>query len=92
MIFFFKSKKPKQFNYKPIYLEEEKQNEQDEFHFEKHKNLSDQMYKKWDKVPYSEIMAKGRKKVFYSMIALVFILILIIINIERLESWLAQFE
>ena len=70
MIFFFKSKKPKQFNYKSVYLAEEDDNKEDEFHFEKHGNLSDKMYKKWDKLPYKEIMEKGRKKVFLSMISL----------------------
>jgi hypothetical protein len=91
MFSFFGTKKPRQFNYKPVYLKDESE-KQEEFSFGKHKNYSDLMYQRWDRVSYKELLAKGKKRTLTTMIALVFILILIILNLEKLNVWLAQFE
>jgi len=59
MFSFFGTKKPRQFNYKSVYLKDESE-KQEEFSFGKHKNYSDLMYQRWDRVSYKELLAKGK--------------------------------
>lgn len=91
MFSFFGTKKPKQFNYKPIYIKDEAE-EKKEFSFNNQKNYSDLMYQRWDRISYKELLDKGKKRTLTTMIALVFILVLIIVNLDKLNNWLAQFE
>lgn len=91
MFSFFGSKKPKQFNYKPIYVNKENEDKKD-FSFSNQKNYADLMYQRWDRISYKELLDKGKKRTLTTMIALVFILVLIIINLDKLNNWLAQFE
>lgn len=90
MFFFFKNKKPKQFNYKTVYSKVDEGN--DEFELTKHPNLVDEMYRRWDRVSYKELLAKGKQKTLITMVALVVILVLIVINLQKLTTWLQQFE
>lgn len=62
---FFNRKKPKQFNYKPLYSNEE-QNEKE--------LLTNKMFNRWNRAPYSELLKQGNKKVKYT-IAIICLLI-----------------
>lgn len=94
MIFFFGNSRHRKFNYKPQYLNEEELKEpgEDEGISFREPGLSDAMYDRWNRIPFEEIKRKNRRKTIYTMVTLVFMLSLIILNIDRLESWLRQFE
>jgi hypothetical protein len=92
MIFFFGNRKHRQFNYKPQYIKEEELEEKDdEISFRK-PGLSDAMYDRWNRIPFDEVKKTNQKRTLYIMVVLVFILGLLVLNLERLEPWLSQFE
>lgn len=62
---FFNRKKPKQFNYKPMYTKSE-QSEND--------LLTNKMYNRWNRAPYDELVKLGNKKIKYT-IAIICLLI-----------------
>lgn len=57
MSFFFQ-KKPKQFDYKPIYTEKEEL---------KDSNLSDKMYDQWNRASYAELLKAGNFKIIITI-------------------------
>ena len=71
---FFNNKKPKQFNFKPVYSKNEQNIDQ-----ENEGLLSDKMYNRWNRTPYKEVVKNGNKKIKYT-IALICVLIYTIIT------------
>lgn len=95
MISFFGNKKHRQFNYKPQYLNEDeldKEDDEDEGISFRKPGMSDAMYKRWNRIPFDEVKKVNQKRTLYIMLVLVFILGLLLLNLERLEPWLRQFE
>ena len=48
----FGQKKPKQFNFKPLYIKDEKGEET---------GLSEQMHQKWNRTSYRDLLKEGKK-------------------------------
>lgn len=63
MFFSFKNRTPKQFNFKPVYFEREEEEKEKEKEFSlRGKNYSKDMYDRYDKIPYSELEKRGKRK------------------------------
>lgn len=50
---FFGQRKPKQFNFKPVYLKEEEGAE---------RSFYQKMHKQWNRVTYSQLLKEGKRK------------------------------
>lgn len=55
----FGQRKPRQFNYKPIYLKEEDESD-----------FSDEMHKRWNRIPYSQLLKEGKQRVFRTILGI----------------------
>lgn len=55
----FKPSKAKSFNFKPVYLKE-----QDENSTNKNIDFADKMAEQWNRIPYSKLAKKGKKRLF----------------------------
>lgn len=53
---FFGQRKPKQFNFKPVYLNEENKT-----------GFSEKMHKQWNRIPYSQLLKDGKRKTIRSL-------------------------
>jgi hypothetical protein len=56
---FFGQRKPKQFNFKPVYLKEDEKI-----------GFSEKMHKQWNRISYSELLKDGKKKTIRSLIVI----------------------
>ncbi len=54
----FSQRKPKQFNYKPVYKKDTE---------EERNGFSQKMYDQWNRLSYQEVLESGKKRIFTSI-------------------------
>ena len=54
----FGQRKPKQFNFKPVYIQEDKENKT---------GFSEKMHKQWNRIPHSQLLIDGKRKTIRSV-------------------------
>ncbi|MFT6716050.1 MAG: hypothetical protein ACJA0Q_000679 [Saprospiraceae bacterium] len=76
---FFGQRKPKQFNFKPVYLKEE---EEDKAGF------TEKMHNQWNRIPYSQLLKDSKRKIIRSLVVILAIAYLSIKTYEYLNQGL----
>jgi hypothetical protein len=89
MLFLFKNKKGKQFNFKSVYHDPEKE---DENGLTGKTSFAKEMYAKWDRVPFSELEKQGKKNTMRLIILVVTIALVAIRFYEEIEAKLIGLE
>lgn len=63
MSFLFKNRSVRQFKFKPVYFNSDKEEEKNKNEFSLvGKNYSKDMYSRYDRIPFSELEKRGKKK------------------------------
>ncbi len=63
-MFFFKSSKPKAFNFKPVYLKDKEVIGVEEINKNEYIPFADKMHQQWNRIPYSKLAQNGKKRIF----------------------------
>ena len=83
-MFFFKPSKAKQFNYKPIYLKDNVNIDQNESQEEL--SFSDKMHRQWNRIPTSKLLQNGKRKIFSIALMTFFAFYLVLKAFEYLNQ------
>lgn len=62
MLSFFNNRKPRQFNFKPVYHKQEKEGDDEKKFSISENRYTEQMYNKWERIPFSELEKEGKKR------------------------------
>ena len=92
MFSFFSNRKPRQFNYKPLYQKDsETKNKEKKISFKK-KKYSDAMYDRYDRASFTELKKEGKKRILVKVVVLAILLSIIIFYLDKIEEMLKIFD
>ena len=97
MFFFSRSIKPKQFDFKPVYfdvkkeeLEKRLQKQKKQISFKHSNTYKNEMYKRWDRVPYAEVRKQSRKRILMISIIFAGLLLFFALLLQKIANFLEQ--
>mgnify|MGYP000040876830 CR=1 FL=1 len=94
MFSFFQARKPRRYNHKAQYQKntsENKEANERRISFTQ-KKITNEMYDRYDRIPFSDIKKAGRNRIMTKAIILAVILSLLIIYFDKLEDLLSKLE
>ncbi len=83
---FFKSSKPKAFNFKPVYLKDKEENDE-KINLNEDIPFADKMQQQWNRIPYSKLAQNGKKRIFSIAIMTLVALYLVMKGFEYLSNF-----
>ena len=94
MFSFFQARRPRQYNHKPQYQKStsgKKEANERRISFTQ-KKITNEMYDRYDRIPFSDIRKAGRNRIMTKAIILAVILSLLIIYFDKFEDLLSKLE
>lgn len=92
MLSFFSNRKPKRFNYKPRYQNDESKTEERERISFTNKKLSNAMYDRYERVPFGDLRKAGRKRLMIKATIITVALLILTYYIDKIEELLKSIE
>ena len=92
MLSFFSNRKPKKFNYKPRYQKNKEKRDKEKRVYFNTRKYSDEMYERYDRVPFTSLKREGKKRMMIKIIVLIVLLSILVIYLDRIEEMLKNFN